>query len=199
MNLGRSLIIVLFLMLECPAFGQKQSSFETWKANTLAEISADGISTLHLGWADCVSKSRRKADSLFAMFSADTAWVYTKNNSYTIRYYAFLRLLTLDQSLAFACLKDNILDSTWIEMTVPCMSVAAKFNELLASEYKRFVYYQSKGRSFRIDGRFYRFIKADRKKGIAEFRRFEELVKSAGWTKQTRRSVDKAAGITRRN
>ncbi len=176
------IVTIMFLFV----FGNKVSGqafpdSESWRQQVLTEVSCDEIEDLMLGCSTCISKHRLKADSLFNRISLDTALVYLKSNSYTVKYYSFLRTLALDDSSAFIYLKKNISDSTKLDIRGACMSRTVSFNKLIAAEYKQFIYFKYKGQSFTIDGRTYIFEKSDRKTGKYKAQEFKKLTTPYGF------------------
>src|SRR5215217_4347436 len=110
------LFLILLLFVVSGASAQTSYDNQHWRQTVLSEISTEQIEDLYLGCSDCLSESRIKADSLFKRISLDTALAYLQSQSYTVKYYSFLRVMVLDESLAFELLKRSILDSTNLDI-----------------------------------------------------------------------------------
>jgi hypothetical protein len=171
----KQILTALFITLFSSfSFGQTSNPN---RDNMLTEISKNDIADLYLGCLTCISNNRFRADSFFNSLPLDTAILYSKHQSHTVKYYSFLRILVLNDSLAFEFLKENILDSSGITIVTSCIYTSTKFNQLIATDYKRYINCKVKGYVFINCNRAYMFDKSYKKEGKAKLRRLYEFIK----------------------
>ena len=98
------------------------------------------IESYCLGYA-CNSHSvlYKKADSLLVLTTVADILDYFNDTSYSLKYYSFLYLLEIDDTIAFELIKRNISDTKTIDYTFADLSSNAKFINLIISEYLDFV------------------------------------------------------------
>lgn len=170
------MLMIVFSFGYYYSLGQSMVDTTEWRQRIFADIKDKDIEYYYLGSLAHISKTRQKADSLFKNAGIDITLKYINEKSYSVKYYAFIRLLELSDSLAFNYLTLNITDSTLVWKIGGCMSWANKFNELIASEYKTFVSYKYKGQSFSVDHRAYIFTERNRKLEKKKLKEFNKLI-----------------------
>jgi len=86
----------------------------------------------------------KRADSLFRNLSFTKTLAYFHDSSYAVKFYAFLKLLYLNDNLAFDYLKSTIDDTTRLYFTFGDLGGFGRFNQLIVDEYGDFLYYRYK-------------------------------------------------------
>ncbi|MBL7749525.1 MAG: hypothetical protein JNM19_18955 [Chitinophagaceae bacterium] len=147
------------------------------KAVLVTEISLDDIEQLYLGCLTCISKPRKKADSLFATLPLDQVLLLTDHPSYTIRYYSFLRLLRLNDTMAFDFLEKNINDSVMVDVKEACMYSSYPFNKMILDHTAFYANSKCKGVSCTTGGQAYCFTPSDRSSGRFLKKKLKAIVK----------------------
>ncbi|MES2850000.1 MAG: hypothetical protein V4685_13155 [Bacteroidota bacterium] len=166
--------LLIFLSISFQAKSQG-SSIDTlaWRQRIFNEIKDYGYIDRY---CYSVSEERLKADSLFKKMPLNTVIAYADEKNHTIKYFAFLRLMELDDSLAFEYLKVNINDTTYVSGSSACMNWSGKFNETIANEYKAFIGYKYNGQSFIVDHRAYIFTERNHKLRKKKLKEFNKLI-----------------------
>lgn len=150
-------LILFFLFASVNAHSYAQTEI-TWQQDILNEVRAYNAADFYFsGCATCISKKRQRADSLFRTIPLDVAGAYMLDANYVVKYYAFLRVLELNDSIAFEYLENNITDTTLVGGWGACMSWSMHFNKLLAQEYNFFTTNKYQGISCARDNRAYIF------------------------------------------
>ncbi len=148
----------------------------------------DYVETQFKGF-DGVTESElwKKADSFFYRMPDDSIRIFLKDPSYVVRYYAFLKLLGMNDSYAFEALKGMRQDDTLMLYWFNDAGGYMPFNRLLAMEYERFIdlKYRQGGVCTLPDRHYlgdytYRFPRAEKKKWAIVSREFESLVRTTG-------------------
>lgn len=164
------------------SFAHSQNLIKEQKQRLLTEImKCDYIESYCLGDA-CNSYSvlYKKADSLFALSTVDDALTYFSDTSYSLKYYSFLYLLDLNDTIAFELLKHNISDTRTIDYTFADMSSNTKIIYLLVDEYRDFIKakYFFGGRAVVRGHRFLSFPPANRSTYKKRSRELDHLLKT---------------------
>lgn len=81
----------------------------------------------------------KQADSFFRDMPLQVAIRYYYDTSYSIRCYAFLKILGINDSIAFSLLPQYVRDSTQISFTVGDVGVDISFNKFLTNQYELFI------------------------------------------------------------
>jgi hypothetical protein len=129
----------------------------------------------------------RKADTLLGKLSLHKTLDYFHDSSHTLRYYSFLRLLLLDDEIAYKVLINNITDSTKVQWHFDDEMGSERFNQLLATEYKIFIQlkYHNGGKIIEGDSHYfgsgtYYFPKANEKLWSKKYNIFSKSVVQYG-------------------
>ena len=122
----------------CPAHTFDSTALR--KARLINEIKqSDRIESYCLGFACNVSELCLKVDSLFEISSFNEVITYFDDTSYVLKYYAFEKIASQNDSLAFKKLETSIVDSTSILTYFSCVMAGYNYNELLIKRYAGFL------------------------------------------------------------
>jgi len=137
--LSRIILILLFLTVtQC--YSQVLDSNIIRKARLIEEIKqSDKVESYCLGFSCTVSKLCLKVDSLFEMSSFNEIESYFDDTSYVLKYYAFEKIASQNDSLAFKKLEESIIDSTSLVAFFSCVISSYNYNELLIKRYIGFL------------------------------------------------------------
>ena len=135
---------MIILILLCTAFSvssQPANGFSVAQKELYDQLKAyNFIETEYKGYQNPdTSVVWQKADNLFKELSLKEIVSCFNDSSYTTRYFAFLKLLPQNDSLAFEKLSQCMNDSTQILFWFNNSAGEKKFNQLLAGEYKKFI------------------------------------------------------------
>lgn len=127
------------------------------------------------------------ADSFYDKLPKKELMLCFDDSSYVLKYYAYLKLLPMDDCLAFTELKKMINDSTKILFWFNNSGGEQNFNQLLAKEYEKFIQlkYQRGGivelpDQHYLENTTYRFSKAKKKYWKFKKEDFEKLMTTDG-------------------
>jgi len=182
-----SLLILILLLLKTGTYAQKGD--QARKGRLYSDITNhERIESECIGLF-CFTKSDfwKKADSLFKDLSLHAVLRYFDSSSRTIKYYAFLRMLDLNDNYAYRALKRTISDSTKMWWAFDDTMGQDNFNQLLANEYKMFIdmKYRTAGTVI-LPGRYYfgkttyHFSENNKKQWRNKLNEFTRLMKENG-------------------
>ncbi len=110
------------------------------KARLIKEIEQSNYNELcYAGSIEPLSNLCLKLDSLFNLSSFDEIISYCDDTSHVLKFYAFEKIASQNDRLAFSILKKEILDSTLFNKQSGCLSLSKPFNLSLIGEYLRFL------------------------------------------------------------
>ena len=90
-------------------------------------------------FCDSCTKIKKKADSLFEISTLQECLQYFEDSAYVLKVYSFLKILELDDSIAFIKLSESIKDSTPVFLRTYDAGWAIKFNKFISTYYKDFI------------------------------------------------------------
>jgi hypothetical protein len=129
----------------------------------------------------------RKADTLLGMLSLQKVLYYFSDSSYTLKYYSFLRVLLLNDEIAYKLLTSKISDSTHVLWHFDDEMGSERINQLLATEYKIFIQlkYHNGGKIIESNSHYfgsgtYYFPKFNKKIWSKKYSRFSKMVSQYG-------------------
>ena len=180
-----TILILLYLGFFLSSFSQsnlQQSEKEKRLYNYIKDHFV--IESESLGFnAVMESEIWKRADSLFRNLSLTKTLTYFHDSSYAVKYYAFLKLLYLNENLAWSNLKSSISDTTKIYFTFGDLGGYERFNQLIVFEYGDFLDYRYKsGWTFDVAERHYfgnhraHFSKANLKTWQIKYKEFYNLI-----------------------
>jgi hypothetical protein len=133
------------------------------------------------------SKFWQTADSFFTNLPIAKVLSCFKDSSNTLKYYAFLKLLDLDDRRAFEILKENIRDTAMLAWHFDDEMGTTNLNKMLAREYKIFIrlkYYSGGkvdlGGRYYFGSKIYYFPRQPKKIWVSKFNQFEALITKHG-------------------
>lgn len=183
------ILVLLFCIPGIRSFPQNpDSEFPQSQELYKALSSCDYVETQFKGF-DGVSESEiwKKADSFFCNMPEDSIYGFLHDRSYVIRYYAFLKLLGINDRKAIEELKGMMADSTLMLYWFNDAGGYIPFNHLVEKEYEQFIVlkYRQGGMCTLPDRHYlgdqsYRFPRAAKKKWILVSLEFKSLVRSPG-------------------
>ena len=133
-------VLLFFVLCSNLCLSQTLDSTALRKARLINEIrQSDKIESYCLGFACTVSALCLKVDSLFEISSFNEVITYFDDTSYVLKYYAFEKIASQKDSLAFEKLVSSIVDSTPLVAFFGCVMESQNFNELLIKRYAGFV------------------------------------------------------------
>ena len=179
------LLIIIFIICCLAACSQKPGAPDKDQQRLYGELKGyDFVESQFKGYDGVVeSVCWQKADSFLANLTVNHILYYLNDSSGTIKYYAWLKLLGIDDRIAFEQLRELIADTSRIMYWFNDGGGEEKFNRLLAREYKMFIYlkYFHGGTCTLPDRHYlgestYRFPKPVTKTWKLKFRKFNKLL-----------------------
>ncbi len=136
-----SIIILSSFCIAFNAFSQASNAVTDQQKELYAQLKTyNYIETEYKGYQEAdTSVVWQKAADLFEDLTVKEIVSICSDSSYTIKYYAFLKLLPVDDSLAFEKLNQWVNDSARILFWFNNAGGGKNFNQLLAGEYKKFI------------------------------------------------------------
>lgn len=185
------IFLFFFLVLSLESLAQEDQRMDSLTPDELyAQIRrADHVEHMYIGcygakseiYGDVTQLRILLGDKLFSNFIYDS--------SYILKYYAFVTLIKFDDSAAYEYLKENIKDTTPIEILFAGSGISPEtipFNQLLMEWYYLSVKLKYEfGGSFTCMAEVLVFPPKNKKKWKEKRREFESLVEENGITPST--------------
>ncbi len=133
--------LVLITIQLIGAIANGQTTFEA--INTKARLATELKEAKEFEWpnpyCDSCTKIRNKADSLFKNSTLEECLFYFVGTRYVLKTYSFLKILELNDSIAFKKFSESIKDTTPVFLLTYDAGGTIPFNRLIGAYYKEFI------------------------------------------------------------